>query len=96
MEGLWPLLFLREGSMIAKYNENSYIDVDSITFIRGEYEGEPSRWFTTLVVGGVEIRIYGKDGKNIMDSFIWKWNNATYNMIPSSSDYKQVIKVGRK
>jgi hypothetical protein len=82
--------------MIAKYSANSYIDVDSITFIRGEYEGDPSRWCTTFVVGGVEIRVYGEDGKNIMDSFLWKWNNATYNMISSHSDYKQLIKLGRK
>ena len=96
MEGLRPLLFHGEKIMIAKYNENSYIDVDSITFIAGDYEGEPHRWITKLVVGGVEVRIYGKDGKNIMDAFVWKWNNSTYNMIPSHSDYKKVIKSGGK
>ena len=83
--------------MIAKYNENSYIDIDSITFITGNYEGEPHRWTTTLVVGGVEIRIYGKEGKNVLDAFLWKRNSSTHDMIPNQPDYKKPIKYeGRK
>ena len=80
--------------MIARYSKDSYIDIDSITFIRGDYLGDHFRWSTTIVVDGVEVRIYGKEGKNIMDAFQWKWNNSIYNMVPLSSDYKQVIKLG--
>ena len=83
--------------MIAKYGENSYVDVDSITFISGDYDGGDYRWVTTIVVDGVEERIFGKIGRNIMDSFLWKRQSSVHDMIPSSPGYKKTIKYeGRK
>lgn len=76
--------------MIAKFDENSYIDTDSITFVNGEYtSGNELEWKTIVVVGGERLTIFGQPGKNILESFLWKHKHATYNMIPGSADYRK-------
>lgn len=76
--------------MIAKFDENSYIDSDSITYISGQYTSkDEARWQTTLVTGGEHLVIFGKPGRNIMDAYLWRHKHSVYNMIPDSKDYKK-------
>ena len=79
--------------MIAKFDDNSYINIDSVTCASGTYSDDDDRnWRTDIVVGGFGISISGQPGRNILDSFLWKHKNSIYDMIHGSETYKQTIK----
>ena len=79
--------------MLAKFNNNSYIDVDSITCVSGTYpDDDEKNWSTDIVVGGFGICILGQSGKNVLDSFLWKHKNSVYDMMNGSETYKKTIK----
>lgn len=82
--------------MIAKIDEDVFIDIDQITFIKGDYSptNNPYMWFTTIIVGGVIYEIKGKSGKAVMDAFLWKHSNAIYDMREGRPSYKQTITRG--
>jgi hypothetical protein len=79
--------------MLAKFDENSYIDVDSVTCVSGTYADENEKnWRTDVVVGGQGIGILGQPGKNVLEAFLWKHRNSIYDMIHGSETYKKTIK----
>jgi len=79
--------------MIAKYAENSYIDIDSVSYIAGDYSSNNEHtWITNVVVNGVPFTIEGPIGKNVMTAYEWKWRNSIIDMIPSSKTYKKNLK----
>ena len=79
--------------MLAKFDANSYIDVDSITFVNGIYlDDDEKNWRTDVVVGGQGIGILGQSGKNVLEAFLWKHKNSVYDMIHGSETHKKTIK----
>jgi hypothetical protein len=83
----------RGGYMLAKFDENSYIDIDVVSFVNGDYsKTDEKKWSTEIVVGGQGFSIAGRPGRNIMDSFLWKHRNSIYDMISGSETYKKTIK----
>ena len=78
--------------MLAKVNENVYVDIDSVSFVQGDDSNEKeNKWITILVVGGQGVTVEGRAGKNILDSFLWKHKNSVYDMIHGSETYKKTI-----
>ena len=79
--------------MLAKFDENSYIDVDLVSCVSGTYlDDDEKNWRTDIVVGGFGIGIQGRPGRNVLDSFLWKHKNSVYDMIRGSATHKQTIK----
>lgn len=79
--------------MLAKFDENSYIDVDLISYIDGSYgTDDETRWHTTIIVDGVKLSVYGRAGKNVMDSYLWKHKHVIYDMIHGSESYRKLLK----
>jgi len=79
--------------MIAKIGENSYVDVDSISAITGNYGHKDSTKWTTIVVMGSSYGTFnGQEGKNLMDAYLWARKTAIHDMRPESENYRKVIK----
>ena len=77
---------------IIRFAEDSYLDVESIEFIEGEYLSKTvEKWKTNLVVKGVPITIEGQPGKNIMDAYIWQWRHAIIDMVPGEKYKKNLF-----
>jgi len=79
--------------MIIKYHDDSYMDVDAIQVIVGNYESkDKTKWTTLIGISGGSLTIEGEVGKNVMDAYKWKNRTSIYDMRPSSKDYRQQIK----
>jgi hypothetical protein len=79
--------------MIGKFAQDSYIDVDAIQFITGDYNSKlHTQWTTNLIVHGVSLSIEGQPGKNIMDAFEWRWKHSITDMVPDSPTYRKTTK----
>jgi hypothetical protein len=78
--------------MIAKYDMNSYVDIDSITRITGYYDSKrPVDWRTKFSINGESIVVAGQEGRNIMDAYLWKWRNTIYDMQPGNHTYRKQL-----
>lgn len=78
---------------IIRYANDSYLDVESIQFITGNYESpKQEKWNTNIVIGGVPIQIQGQPGKNIMDAYIWQWKHSIVDMIPGKMQKQKLFK----
>jgi hypothetical protein len=80
-------------NMIAMLDRHSYIDVDKIDCISGDYRSEKeSEWVTTVLIGGFSLEYKGQMGREIMNAYEWKFKTSTYDFITGSSTYKRAIK----
>lgn len=77
---------------VIRFAENSYLDVEAIQFITGEYSSKKEdSWKTNLVIGGVPFTIEGHPGKNIMDAYEWQYKHAITEMIPGEKYKKKLF-----
>ena len=79
--------------MIARIAENSYVDIDAISAITGDYTNKNSdKWETTVLIGSTYGTFKGTAGKNIMDAYEWKWKHSIVDMIPGDNYKKQLFR----
>ena len=80
--------------MIAKIENNSYIDIDTVSFVKGDYTAEDNiknSWKTEVISNSCYIVLYGQEGKNVSDAFHQKHRSCIYDYVPGSETYRKAI-----
>ena len=78
--------------MLIKFDNDAYMDIDSITAIVGDYSSKkPEEWNTVVVLNGGSLEVKGQSGKNISDAYMWKNGYMVTDMVPTSSTYRKDI-----
>jgi hypothetical protein len=76
--------------MVIKYNTNSYVNVDEISALSSNVEGDdPTQWTSSFVVAGHGATVYGKPAKSILEAFLWCHRQSIYDMVIDSPTYKK-------
>lgn len=78
--------------MLAKVNTNTYIDVDSITYLEAMYEDE-ELVSIQLCIGETPLTFTNqKVAQRVLDSYLWHRQNSIYNMIEDTEGYRKKIR----
>lgn len=76
--------------MLAKINEDTYLDIDHIDYIEltKDEDGNPSG--VQLLLNGSPMTFKDlKVGQRVLDSYLWQHQNGIYNMIEDTEGYRK-------
>jgi hypothetical protein len=76
--------------MIIKYNTNSYLNMDEVSALSADVEGDdPKNWVASFIVGGQGGTVHGAPAKSILEAYLWCHRQSIYDMLIDSPTYRK-------